>query len=91
MDAYFCYIHRDAKPIAEMKILAGDSRIELGRQLGQLIGDYPAAQLEIFQGDRLVARLDTGQGATRADNIARAIEALALAVETTATQGVDAR
>lgn len=57
MDAYFCYIHRDTRPIAELKVLTAETEAELERELARLRADYPDARFEIFQGDRLVRRI----------------------------------
>lgn len=57
MEPYFCYIHRDAKPVAELKVLTPDSEAGLELELARLRIDYPQSRFEIFQGDRLVATL----------------------------------
>ena len=57
MDPYFCYIHRDTKPIAELKVLTAETEAGLERELALLRADYPGARFEIFQGDRLVRRI----------------------------------
>jgi hypothetical protein len=56
MDTYFCYIHRDTKAVAELKILTCETEAGLESQLAGLKADYPGARFEIFQGDRQVTR-----------------------------------
>jgi hypothetical protein len=79
MDTYFCYIRRDARPVAEMKILHAWSDAELGRQLARLMTDRPDARLELFEGDRLVTAIEPGGEVTTAARVQRAADALALA------------
>lgn len=74
MDALFCYIHRQSKPVDELKILAG-GQAEIGLQLSRIVTDYPDARLEIFRGEQLLTRLDTGD----ARDIERAAGMLAAA------------
>jgi hypothetical protein len=54
MDAYFCYIHRPARAVADLKILNCTGKAELDRRLVELTADYPSARVEVFQGERLV-------------------------------------
>lgn len=54
MDAYFCYIHRPAKPVADLRILACDGDDELAARLDEMAADYPAARIEVFRDERLV-------------------------------------
>lgn len=79
METYFCYIHRDARAVAEMRVLDASSDAGLGRQLARLMTDYPDARLELFQGDRLVTAIEPGGEVTTAACIQRAADALALA------------
>ena len=64
MDTYFCYIHRDAKPIAELKVLAAETEAGLEREIARLRVDYPDARFEIFQGDQLVSRIEADGAAS---------------------------
>jgi hypothetical protein len=54
MGAYFCYIHRPSKAVAELKILNCAGERELRAQLEEVAADYPNARLEVFHGERLI-------------------------------------
>jgi hypothetical protein len=58
MDSYFCYIHRDAKAVAELKVLTPENEAGLELELTRLRADYPGSRFEIFHGDQLVATID---------------------------------
>jgi hypothetical protein len=64
MDAYFCYIHRTGRSVAEMRVLTCATPADLDREMLELVGDYPTARFEIFQGERLIKT--TGQRASAA-------------------------
>jgi hypothetical protein len=62
MDAYFCYIHRPSRSVAELKILNCETEASLERQLARLMADYPDARLEIFHGETLIGERRSGDG-----------------------------
>jgi hypothetical protein len=66
LDPYFCYIHRDSRPVAELKVLTAETEAGLAREIARLRLDYPDARFEIFQGDRPVSLAGTG-AATESD------------------------